>query len=108
MGTSSATTATSCDANCCENDASTCAHIGGITCAAGYYQDSSTAGTIATASTKNTVCCTAKAACYSTPTSSACLAGWKRKEAYCTTNVVSTATCDASCCENDATKCGQT
>merc|ERR1712039_517554 len=93
-------------AACCQDDTTKCKYIGTITCARGYYQDSSKDGDAATAANKNTVCCTAKTECYGAP-ASVCSAGYKKKMTYCTTSSTMVASC-ATCCEADATKCGTT
>jgi hypothetical protein len=58
-----ATDSTSCNTPCCELDTSTCRGVGTVSCAASHFQDTAKYGTAATASNKNTVCCTARAPC---------------------------------------------
>jgi len=48
---------------CCKADVTKCGGIGGVTCQAPYYYNAAKAGVAATATTKNTVCCTAPATC---------------------------------------------
>jgi len=94
------------ETQCCEDDATKCSGIGGISCASDKYRDSSKNGAAATASDKNTVCCTAKATC----DGYACDAAAGRKLKANPANLhCGTGTCgagdEAQCCENDATKC---
>merc|ERR1711972_1049971 len=104
--TSSATT--SC-AGCCMNDVTKCKYIPNRNCGAtGHYYDAAKDATPATAATMNSVCCTARHACYATTATSVCLAGYKQKMQYCETSATTAASCDTvntNCCENDLTKC---
>jgi hypothetical protein len=102
MGTGDTSTLST--GTCCDNDVTKCFGIGSVVCATGYYEDSAKAGTAATATDKNTVCCTAKATC----TGYSCSAGYKLKASPGNimgtggTSTLSTTTC----CDVDATTCG--
>merc|ERR1719253_1979320 len=107
--TSSATTAASCNANCCDIDNTKCLNYGStISCAsaATYWDAAASAGTAAGAAgvDKNTACCTARALCSAYAT---CSAGWIKSQAYCSSSATTTAACNSGCCQLDETKCAK-